>query len=220
MPGQSDQNSWKDLRNDVVDLFVDKYDNKHYFFADYIRDEGGDNFELIEKATCRNVEVFGEKGFSPSDAYLIMFWKVPNIDDSVYTTVIDIEENEFFYKKYVIYYTDEELKLMNDWIDNIEKKKMISVENVLLELSKKLDGKFDLAEQLMLRILTKIPFLRYKFPSAQMKDFESILTENMNKCRDGKNGKVIELKNVIDDMSGDVDSVSEQLFAKYLGGFC
>ena len=106
---QSNHNTIASMFCEDVILCVDEQDGKHYFFSEYKVDEKTDNMSEIEMKTIRNNEIFEEKRPSASDSYLILFWKVKQINEDVFSEVIKIEENEFFYKKYVFYYTEEEM---------------------------------------------------------------------------------------------------------------
>lgn len=118
LPFQKDAETKIDLYNKDVELYIDYSGNekKYYYFAELkMDDEKDDNLPQIEDILRNNeaLAVIGEP--NPSDSYMILLWQIENIDESIYPYVIKIEENEFFYKKYVFYYTGQELKSFMDW---------------------------------------------------------------------------------------------------------
>lgn len=129
IPMQKDQNTKIDLYNDQVQLFVDSSgeENKYYYFAEFAIDDEQDNLAQIEDVVL-NSDVYTVIGKpKPSNSYMILLWKVEQIDESLYPYIIQIEENEFFYKKYVFYYTEKEQKCFSEWYGtlNIDKKPVL-----------------------------------------------------------------------------------------------
>ena len=215
LPGQSDDITERNLFSEDVSLYIDTKDNKFYFIAEYNKTDDTDNYSLIEKATIYNHEAFGDVRINPSDAYLILFWKVDDIDESVYSDVIRIEEDEMFYKKYLIYYTDEELDAL---IEKLKDYDEVTLQTIIEDIS----NEEELANgwKLAIRIMTKIPFWPLVFPSAVMEDFEDKVEQYI--YRAAKNidvNAIMELKHYIDEGDCEVEKLVDGLLTNYLGDF-
>lgn len=96
IPMQEDQNTKIDLYNDKVQLFVDQLgeERKYYYFSELeMNDENQDNLAEIEEVALNSdaYTVIGKP--KPSDSYMILFWKVNQIDESLYPYIIQIEES-------------------------------------------------------------------------------------------------------------------------------
>lgn len=181
IPSQPDEATRVDLGNDTVKLYVDSSgtEKKYYYFAQYeMDDDKNDNLGQIER------EIFGSKVYknseqpSPSDSYMILLWKVDAIDEKIFPYVISVEENEFFYKKYVFYYTKQELDCFREWYKELQTKGCADLERVLnlpLDLDKEPDH-----VKFFIRLLIKVPFLNPVFPKAVMKDFDKMVQAKIN----------------------------------------
>lgn len=112
VPMQKDEDTKIDLYNEKVQLFMDASgeESKYYYFSELeINDENQDNLAEIEDVALNSDAYTVIEKPTPSDSYMILFWKVECIEERMYPDIIKIEENEFFYKKYVFYYTEKEL---------------------------------------------------------------------------------------------------------------
>lgn len=215
LSGQPDDLARKELFSNDASLFIDEKDNKYYFFAEYILDDDTDNYHLIQKATIQNKEAFGNEKVNPSDAYLILFWKVDKINESVYSKVIKFEEDEMFYKKYLIYYTDEELCAL---IAKLKEYEEVNLQKIIEDIS--IEGESVDAWKLAIRIMTKIPFWELKFPSAIMENFEEKVEYSINRTAKNKDtNSILELKHFIDMEICEADELVEKIISKYLGDF-
>lgn len=215
LSGQEDYLAKKDLYSNDATLFVDSNDNKYYFFAEYNLENDIDNYYLIQRATIQNYEAFGNEKFNPSDAYLILFWKVEEINESVYSRVIKFEEDEMFYKKYLIYYTEKELSSL---VAKLNEYKEVKLEQLIKDISRE-DESTD-AWKLAIRIITKIPFWGLKFPSAVMENFEEKVEQSINRAaKNTDTCAVLELKKFIDEEKCEVEELTDKIISKYLGDF-
>lgn len=213
---QKNEDTERTLYSDIAKLFVDRLDRKYYFFAEYIADEEKDNWNQIQAATVYNAEAFGEERPKPSDSYLILFWNVDKIDDAIYSKIIDIEENEFFYKKYVLYYTQEEYEALKKWLMDNEN---LNIERVLDFLSYEADG-MSICAKMLVRIITKIPFWNLKFPTAVLEDFEHLVDEKIANMRDASKGEIQEMKEFIDNNREEAEKLADAIFSEYLKEWC
>lgn len=157
-------------------------DKKYYYFAELkMDDEKDDNLAQIEDI-LRNNEAFTVIGEpNPSDSYMILLWQVEYIDESIYPYVIKIEENEFFYKKYVFYYTEKELKSFVDWYHALTEKGTSTLTEILnvLQFSDE-----DSAEvSFLTRLLAKVSFFHPVFPKAIMNDFDKMVQKKIDGIR-------------------------------------
>ncbi len=184
LPLQKDEETKIDLYNNDVKLYIDYSgnDKKYYYFAELkMDDEKDDNLAQIEDI-LRNNEAFTVIGEpNPSDSYMILLWQVEYIDESIYPYVIKIEENEFFYKKYVFYYTEKELKSFVDWYHALTEKGTSTLTEILnvLQFSDE-----DSAEvSFLTRLLAKVSFFHPVFPKAIMNDFDKMVQKKIDGIR-------------------------------------
>lgn len=184
LPLQKDKETKIDLYSNDVELYIDYSGNnrKYYYFAEFkMNDEKEDNLAQIE-SILRNNEAFAVIGEpNPSDSYMVLLWQVENIDECIYPHIMKIEENEFFYKKYVFYYTEQELKSFMDWYHKL-------VERGVSALTEVLDALQFLDEEsaqvnFLTRLLSKVPFFNPVFPKAIMNDFDEMVQKRIDGIR-------------------------------------
>ena len=191
LPFQKDAETKIDLYNKDVELYIDYSGNekKYYYFAELkMDDEKDDNLPQIEDI-LRNNEVFAAIGEpNPSDSYMILLWQIENIDESIYPYVIKIEENEFFYKKYVFYYTGQELKSFMDWYHILSEKGSSDLTELLQELQSLDEGAVQV--DFLTRLLAKVPFFNPVFPKAVMNDFDKMVQKRIDGIRQTHKEKV------------------------------
>lgn len=184
LPFQKDAETKIDLYNKDVELYIDYSgsEKKYYYFAELkMDDEKDDNLPQIEDI-LRNNEAFAAIGEpNPSDSYMILLWQIENIDESIYPYVIKIEENEFFYKKYVFYYTRQELKSFMDWYHVLSEKGSSALTEILEALQFLDEG--DAQVDFLTRLLAKVPFFNPVFPKAVMNDFDKMVQKRIDGIR-------------------------------------
>lgn len=191
LPFQKDAETKIDLYNKEVELYIDYSGNekKYYYFAELkMDDEKDDNLPQIEDILRNNeaLAVIGEP--NPSDSYMILLWQIENIDESIYPYVIKIEENEFFYKKYVFYYTGQELKSFMDWYHILSEKGSSDLTELLQELQSLDEGAVQV--DFLTRLLAKVPFFNPVFPKAVMNDFDKMVQKRIDGIRQTHKEKV------------------------------
>lgn len=220
IPMQKDQDTKIDLNSEKVELFVDGSgkENKYYYFSEIeIDDENHDNLADIEEVAL-NSEIYVDiEKPKPSDSYMILFWKVDRIDESLYPYIIQIEENEFFYKKYVFYYTENELECFKKWCKSLETNGKPVLEVVLNDLGK-LEDESDQV-QFLTRLLSKVPFFNPEFPKAAMKDFDKLVDQKINAVHKDK-GNIVLMNNMflksIEEESFNTERLSEMIYETML----
>ncbi len=191
LPFQKDAETKIDLYNKDVELYIDYSGNekKYYYFAELkMDDEKDDNLPQIEDILRNNeaLAVIGEP--NPSDSYMILLWQIENIDESIYPYVIKIEENEFFYIKYVFYYTGQELKSFMDWYHILSEKGSSDLTELLQELQSLDEGAVQV--DFLTRLLAKVPFFNPVFPKAVMNDFDKMVQKRIDGIRQTHKEKV------------------------------
>ena len=206
--------SERQLKDGNIRLFVDE-EEKMYFFAEYIGNDEENNFSKIEKATIFDEDFYGENGIRPSDSYLILFWEVEKIDQSILSNVLKLEENEMYFKKHVIYYTTTEYTELNDFLLS---KGPIKLDSLVKMISENKDIPTN-AYSLLIRILTKIPFWRLSFPSAELISCEAKLSELIQKMRTDARD-INKLRTYFSDESSDPQMIAQSIFNDYVGEYC
>lgn len=217
IPFQPDEATMVDLENDMVKLYVDssETEKKYYYFAKYeIDDDKNDNLGQIEKGIFESKLYKDGSRPSPRDSYMILLWEVDMIDEKIFPYVINAEENEFFYKKYVFYYTKQELACFEEWYKDLQTS--ADLEGVLklpLDLDKDPDH-----VKFFIRLLIKVPFLAPIFPKAVMEDFDKMVQAKIEVSKKKKQ----EMKSVNDlfmkamNDEEDMQKVSDVIYKKFM----
>nr|WP_148403852.1 ABC-three component system middle component 1 [Desulfitobacterium hafniense] len=120
-----------------------------------------------------------------------------NIDASIYPLIIKLEENEFFFKKYIFYYTQEELDAYTEWYPKVKKSGKSDVVDMLEMLSEPNVDLDALHVRFLLRLLIKVPFFCLAFPKAVLREFDEIVQTKINATRGETRQKIKELDQII-----------------------
>ena len=147
------------------------YTNNRYYFAT----EYTGNLAEIEKKILDNEIVGTLSERKPNNSYLMLLYNVKSISNDTYKEVIKLEENEFFYKKYVLYYTDEEFSDFMEWWNQIDEKTL----KLLLSNKKLNPNTTDRYIKFLFRLLIKTPFLHFEFPKTKMDNFDDLLNKKL-----------------------------------------
>ncbi|SCL85428.1 ABC-three component system middle component 1 [Sporanaerobacter sp. PP17-6a] len=151
--------------------------NKYYFIS-----ELKESLAEIEKEIFENEIVKTFSSRQPNNSYLILLYNVKSISNDVYKKVIKLEENEFFYKKYVLYYTDNEFTDFMNWWNQIDKKALLE-----LLMDEDLDPNIpDNHIHFLFRLLIKTPFIHLEFPKAKMANFDDLLDKKLQRLTSDK----------------------------------
>lgn len=214
LSNQKDKASGVNLYTDKACLYIDENDSKYYYFADLIVENNKSNLGEIEKMTVGNTEPY--MAIDPpeaSNSYLILFWKVACIDESIYRQIIRLEENEFFFKKYVFYYSEEEYNAFIRWYSSLTETKLSDlIEKIFDE-----NSDFELPHiSFLIRLLIKIPFWNITFPKAVLKDYDSIVSAKIDLSR-GIGGQAIKelnltLTQALETDNFTADSIAEVIY--------
>ena len=221
LPFQKDAETKIDLYNKDVELYIDYSGNekKYYYFAELkMDDEKDDNLPQIEDILRNNeaLAVIGEP--NPSDSYMILLWQIENIDESIYPYVIKIEENEFFYKKYVFYYTGQELKSFMDWYHILSEKGSSDLTELLQELQSLDEGAVQV--DFLTRLLAKVPFFNPVFPKAVMNDFDKMVQKRIDGIRQTQKEIIGIINNIfneaIESGNADIEKISDTIYQELM----
>lgn len=220
IPMQKDQDTKIDLYNDKVQLFVDASgeESKYYYFSELEIDEKNqDNLAEIEDAALNSDAYAVIEKPKPSDSYMVLFWKVDQIDESLYPYIIQIEENEFFYKKYVFYYTEKEQQCFEKWCESLKTNDNSMLDTVLEAVQFVNDESEQV--QFLTRLLSKVPFFNPIFPKAVMNDFGEMVRQKIDGIR--KQKKNVEMINdifikSIEEEDFDAEVLSDMIYQKIL----
>lgn len=222
IPFQKDEITKMNLYSDNVELYVDSSGakNKFFYFAEFkMNGENEDNLAQIESELSDNqaFAVIGEP--EPSDSYMILLWEVEKIGENIYPYIINTEENEFFYKKYIFYYTKNELQCFQEWYGKL-------VENGKGCLTNTLQALQELNEEseqagFLIRLLTKVPFLDPVFPKAVMANFDNMVKKRIEGIRQReKLENVMTVNNIFTDVIGtgnyDEKKLADLIYQKFV----
>lgn len=186
------------------------YNNKYYFLSEYCND-----YDIIEKKLKNNSIVRNHKEIRPNNSYLILFHEIKSFNEEISKRIITLEENEFFYKKYVFYYSKEEFASFTDWYNNLAEKDL----SYILKNEKCPPNSNELYIQFLLRLIIKVPFLELEFKKMELENFDSLLETQLDGIRKNKDlvKKMFDrLTNELDNYS--VNEIVDTLFSEITGG--
>lgn len=221
IPFQADKETKFNLYSDVVELYVDSSgnENKYYYFAEYKMDyEKKDNLDQIE-SILQNNKAFADNGKpSPSDSYMILLWEIEKIEDCIYPYIIDIEENEFFYKKYIFYYTKKEFDCFISWYKELQENGKSNLTKTLDSLQK-LDDESEVVKFLT-RLLIKVPFLNPVFPKTVLDDFDKMVQQKIMVIRNKQKASIEMINNIfitaMENEDHDIEALSNVIYQKLM----
>ena len=181
-----DDNTQLPIPSDKITVFRQLLPNgvKYLFFSLYTND-GSEEFAATF-SEIENVAIFQRddwaqgEAIKASDSYLILFWHVPAIDTAVLKKVIELEDNEFYFKKYVFYYTTNEYEEFVKWYkDNRQKGSIVELlQGIETEFIKTPAIKF------LTRLLIKVPCLTLPFQACELPNFDHLVDEQIRSIRD------------------------------------
>ncbi len=184
--------------------------HKHYFLSEY-----QDDYDIIEKNIKNNQIVKKIKDIRPNNSYLILFYKINSFDEEVSKKIIRLEENEFFYKKYIFYYTEEEYASFIEWFNKRPEKSLSNI----LKTEECSPESTDLYIQFLLRLIIKIPFLNLEFKKMELENFDDLLNAQLDGIRKNKE----EVYKIFNRLTSELekcsaDEIAETLFSEIIGG--
>ncbi|MBR0542119.1 MAG: hypothetical protein IJK26_07950 [Clostridia bacterium] len=181
---QTDDSTSRHSIDQHNELYLDNKRNNYYFFSDVVDNENCVDINGIEKAISESNLYDNIEKPSPSESYLILLWKVESLDDNLFPIIIEIEENEFVFKKYVFYYTEAELNECSNWLDETFSGENISVSKLLKHLPSIENTN---TYNFLTRLLIKLPYIELDFEKAELKDFNNYIIDDINAMRTNKN---------------------------------
>lgn len=177
-------------------------DYKYYFTKGlygkvFLLCEENENLEetlkIVEKI-CIGDEVL--KNMWPQFIYVVIIKQVNQINNQMLKEIISVEENEYFCKKYVLYYEKKEVEALKEWMDKEKEYKlgnMINLDECVRYMNEE-DKKEKYAVKMLLRLLIKCPFIQYKFDKEVFEDFETELDAKLKVIRKIDKKKMLEYK--------------------------
>ncbi|MBC2080468.1 hypothetical protein HCA99_14655 [Listeria booriae] len=151
-----------------VNVFSAEDSFKRYYFYGINQGSLQDNFCLIDKA-------LEEREIIPQDTYLTMFYKVKEITPEMIKEIIPIEENEFRFKKYVFYYTENEIEKTRDNIDNFFRQNIWT--NTDLKDLKNPTSLF------LQRLAIKVPIIKLNFEREEVQGYDYFFNKEITGIR-------------------------------------
>ncbi len=170
----------------------------------------------IEKSCRENVILSKIK---PQFIYSIVIMKTSYADDKFFKKIIEIEENEYFCKKYVFYYNDDEINEFESWAKRKKKKtfnELINLETNNMDINK--NDKNGIALKFMLRIIIKFIFIKVCIDNKELISFDKELTKQLAKITDEdvkKNLNLFSEENLDKLISMDLDEAVEDYLSKF-----
>jgi len=184
--------------------------NKYYFLSEY-----KDNYDVIEKIIRTNQTVKEITDIRPNNSYLVMFYRINSFDEKVSKKIISLEENEFFYKKYIFYYTEDEYESFMEWFNKRSLRKLSDI----LKTEECSPESTSLYMQFLLRLIIKVPFLNLEFKKMELESFDDLLNTHLNGIRKNKD----DIRRIFNRLTYElkihsIDEIAETLFSEIIGG--
>lgn len=152
-----------------------------------------ETLKIIEKL-CISDEVL--KDMWPQFIYVVIIKQVNQINNQILKEIIAVEENEYFCKKYVLYYEEKEIEALKKWMDTKKEYKlgnMINLDECVHYINEE-DKEEKYAVKMLLRFIIKCPFIQYKFDKEVFEDFEAELDARLKVIRKIDRKKMVEYK--------------------------
>lgn len=205
------------IDNDVTEILLGEpnlklycTNHKYYFLSEY-----QDDYDVIEKNIKNNQIVKDIKDNRPNNSYLVLFYKINSFDEEISKKIIRLEENEFFYKKYVFYYTEEEYASFIEWFNKRPEKSLSNI----LKTEECSPESVDLYIQFLLRLIIKIPFLNLEFKKMELENFDDLLNAQLDGIRKNKEDVYKIFNRLTDELEKrSADEIAETLFSEIIGG--
>ena len=177
-------------------------DYKYYFTKGlygkvFLLCEESENLEETLKTVeriCISDEVL--RDMWPQFIYVVIIKQVDQINDQALKEIISVEENEYFCKKYVLYYETREIEALKEWMKKENEYilgNMINLDECVRYMNEE-DKKEKYAVKMLLRLLIKCPFVQYKFNKDVFEDFEAELDAKLKAIRKIDKSKMMEYK--------------------------
>lgn len=185
--------------DEIVDVFVNKYDEMYFIiFGKLQRDTLSQIIDL-----CAEVEKnqFYKKSWKSNWVVLYITELATDLTNEQKKIVMQIEENKFFCRKYVFWYSDEEKEALKKLCENDFSKetlnRIISDEKLFGEFKKK----GNMGYECLSRMYIKLPFLNLRYiPTTEEtiytcinKELDLINEKLTGIFEDGEVNKIIEL---------------------------
>lgn len=214
---QPDEETYVNLYKENIWLYRDMAEDKNYFFATFNTETN--SLQQIETNILNN-DVLKHEKIKPSDSYLILFWEIEKETEFIYPTVINIEENEFFFKKYIFYYTTQEYEGFLDWIKDIstDGNFLTNLINKLSEPNESLENSY---AQFLIKLLVKVPILNPVFPKAELVNFNEMVKNKLSRISTDYRRKVIaldsQMSEAIDTYGDNSEIIAEEVYKMFMG---
>ncbi len=191
-------------------LFYATDDKKEFWFIHEWKENLLDNqIDLFNKC----VESISDSALKKNISMLIL-WKLPNgISEGIRERIMLVEEDAFFFKKYVLYYSEEELKDFNsvlkshDLIKEFIEKEVISRKNFVAYRN---NSKKNSWQDLLYRMAIKIPFVKVNIK--EKNDLQYLFDINQNSINLKKDHQLIKLHSLFLGYSEDkLDELCDKL---------
>lgn len=163
---------------------------KHYLFCEEADGKLEETMNMVERI-CTEDGRF--KDVYPQYIYTVILKQVKEMDEAIYKEIISVEENEYFCKKYVLYYEEKEFMALKEWIhkegkDHIED--LLNSDNCALffDIKDKKEKKIEeekkkWAVNLLLRIIIKCPFVKCSFRKVSLSNFAEELERKIHRAQ-------------------------------------
>ena len=181
---------WKELYNEVSkEMYLKMYEprnsKKKYLFF-WSKQAPINQLDMVDELIDEQLNYT----IIPQDTNLILFSEVESLDEMHYKQIIEVEENEFRYKKYVCYYTLDELEALKNEVKEI----FISEDNFFRAYP---DFKRGDSFALLYRMIIKIPIIKLMFEKKELEEFQKLYEAEREATEIFTIEQIVEMENQI-----------------------
>lgn len=212
------EGQWEEIYSNLEKEILFSYyeplkSSKRYFFLWSNREPE----EQLEQAN-ELIEDYLEFSVIPQDTYLVLFSRVADLSEQSYKKIIKVEENEFCYKKYVCYYTKDELKELRNKSDEILKNEVNFFESY---------PEYNKADAftLLYRMIIKIPIIKMEFKKKELEGFHNLYESVRKKTDSFTLNQIKDMEDMIlpcikedDGFEEDIASLVDEFIKEIYGG--
>lgn len=159
------------VHKDIKFYYWSGLNSKHYLIYEAQSDNLEDTLKIVERICLEDDEI---KKIRPQFIYTIILKEFKNIEEQFYKDIIEIEENEYFCKKYVLYYENKEIEALKKWMadENTDSfSDLLNTDSCVENMDMTDEKEQKWAVNLLLKIIIKCPFIKYSFEKENLSDF-------------------------------------------------
>ncbi len=183
--GQWKQSYYSNEENELLRMYEPSNSRKKYLFF-WNNQQPINQLDTVDELISEYVD----HDIIPQDTYLILFSEAESLNEMYYKQIIEVEENEFRYKKYICYYTSKELEELKQKNEDI----FVSKDNFFKVYP---DFRREDSFTLLYRMIIKIPIIKMMFEKKELEEFQQLYESERKETNDYTLQQIIDMENRI-----------------------